>query len=173
MTHPRHIAWPLYLTGLAIVAVPALEFVVTVSPLSPTLLSWRVAAVGILSRAVLTPLVGLVILLGAAVLLEHARVQRALMVVGFFGCGALLLTAVMFALDLVQLRGQVRVVARPAYDTSSAMALVKLLVAAGVLLSFGLSGLLTARRAARAAHHAAPTPVIARAEHAEEAPPAS
>jgi len=169
----RRLAWPFYLTGLAIILVPAVEYVLTVLPLSPTILSWRVGAVGLLARSVLTPLVGLVIILGTATFLEHVWVQRAVMVAGFAGALALILTIFLFGLDLLQFRGQVREAARRAYDASSAMILLKLFAEAVVLGAFGFSGrLMTRHAAAHEARHAAPAPLIARAEHSEGAPPA-
>jgi len=174
MNRYHRLAWPFYLSGLAIVAFPALEFVLTILPLSPTVLSWRVGAVGLLARSSLTPLVGLVIILGIATLLEHVWVQRAVMVVGLVGAAAFLLTALLFALDLVQFRGDVRETAKRAYDASSAVVVLKLLAETCVLAAFGASGrLLTRRAAAHAAHHAAPAPLVGRQEPPEPPTPAS
>ncbi len=168
----RRLAWPFYLTGLAIVAFPALEFVLTILPLSPTVISWRVGAVGLLARSSLTPLVGLVIILGTATLLEHLSVQRAVMVVGMVAAAAFLLTALLFALDLVQFRGDVREAAKRAYDASSAVVVLKLLAEACVLAAFGASGRLLTRRAAEhAAHHGAPALLVGRQEPSGPATP--
>ena len=173
----RRLAWPFYLTGLAIVVFPALEFVLTILPLSPTILSWRYGAVGLLARSSLTPLVGLVIILGTATFLEHVWVQRAVTVVGLVGAAAFLLATLLFALDLVQFRGEVREAAKRAYDASGTVVLLKLLVESGVLAAFGASGRLLTRRAAahaarHAAHHAAPAPLVGRQEPTDEATPA-
>lgn len=169
----HYLAWPFYLTGLAIVAFPALEFVLTVLPLSPTIISWRYGAAGLLARSALTPLVGLVVIAGTATLLEHRWVQRAVMIVGVVGAAAFLLTAVLFSLDLVQFRGEVREAAKRAYDASSAVVLLKLLAESCVLAAFGASGrLLTRRAAAHGAHHAAPALLVRRQEPTDETTPA-
>ena len=173
MTRYRRLAWPFYLTGLAIVAFPALEYVLTILPLSPSVVSWRVGAVGLLARSSLTPLVGLVIILGTATLLEHLWVQRAVMLVGMVAAAAFLLTALLFALDLIQFRGDVREAAKRAYDASSAVVVVKLLAEACILAAFGASGrLLTRHAAAHAVHHPAPAPLVGRQEPPEPAAPA-
>ncbi len=168
MKHYRHLAWPFYLTGLAFILLPAAEVVVAILPLSPSVLSWRVGAVGLLGRSVLTPLVGMVIVLGTAVLLEHVLVQRAVTVLAFAGAAAFLVLAGLFALDLLQFRGEVREAARRAFDASSVLALLKLLAATAILAAYGLSGRLLLRHArAHAAYHAAPSPLVG--QHAESA----
>lgn len=174
MNRYRGLAWPFYLTGLAIIAFPALEFILTILPVSPTVLSWRYGTVGLLARSALTPMVGLVIILGTATLLEHVWVQRAVMVVGMVAAAAFLLTAALFVLDLLQFRVDIRAAAKRAYDASSAVVLLKLLGESCVLAAFGASGRrLTRRAAAHAAHHGAPASLVGRKEHSEEAPPAS
>jgi hypothetical protein len=171
MKEYRNLAWPFYLTGLVIIVVPAVEFVLTVSPLSPSILSWRYGAVGLLSRSIMTPMVGVVVIFGTAVLLEHTWVQRGVMVLGFVGCAVLLLAIAMFALDLLQFRNQVRAEARTAYNAASAVALMKLLAGTVVLLAFGVGGLRTARHAAARRRRSAPAPLIARPGQGEETTP--
>jgi hypothetical protein len=172
MKQHHYLAWPLYLTGLMVVVFPAVEFVLTVWPLSPGVLSWRYGTVGLLSRSITTAMVGLVIILGTATLLEQTRVQRAVSVLGFVGAAVLLLALGLFALDLLQFRNQVRPAAKTAFDVSSAMAVMKLFAGAVVLLAFGVSGRVMARRAAaRELHRSAPAPLIARPGSREETPP--
>jgi hypothetical protein len=172
MKQHHHLAWPLYLTGLMVVVFPAVEFVLTVWPLSPGVLSWRYGTVGLLSRSIMTPMVGLAIILATATLLERTWVQRAVSVLGFVGAAALLLALGLFALDLLQFRNQVRPAAKTAFDVSSVMAVMKLFAGAVVLLAFGVSGRAMVRRAAaREPHRSAPAPLIARPGSREEAPP--
>ncbi len=167
-TH-HDLAWPFYLAALVIVVFPFVELVLTVWPPSPGVVSWRYGTVGLLARAIMTPLVGLVIIQATATLLGHARVQRAVTVLGLAGAVVLLLTAALFALDLVQFRGQVRDAAKRAFDVSGLVVLLKLLAGALVLAAFGVVGLRSARRAAasEARHHREPPPLIASAEEAE------
>ncbi len=165
--HP-HIAWPLYLTGLVIIVFPLLEFVLTVWPPSPGVLSWRFGTAGLLGRSIMTPMVGLVIVFATAAFLGHTRVQRAVMVLGFAGTVALLLVTGLFALDLVQFRAQVRAGSKAAYDVSSVVTMLKFLAAAVVMLAFGLSGLRSLRHArAEERRHAGAAPLIGMREREE------
>ena len=148
MNQYKHLAWPIYLTGSVIIFFPALEFVLTIWPLSPGILSWRFGAVGLLARSLLTPLVGLALIFAVAVFLEHVWVQRVVSGLGFAGSAILLMVTALFALDLLQFRNQVRAEASTAYDVSSGVALMKLLAVSIVLLVFGVSGRRVARRAA-------------------------
>jgi len=170
MAEHRRPAWPFYLTGLVLIVVPAIEYVLTVLPLSPSILSWRYGAVGLLARSIMIPLVGVVLIFGTAVFLEHRWVQRGVMVLGFVGGAALLLAAVLFVFDLLQFRGQVREAVRTAYDGASAMALLKLLAGCVVMIAFGVSALRDVRRAAARDHHSAPAHLIARPGAGEDVP---
>ncbi len=173
MREYRSLAWPFYLMGLVIILVPAVEYVLTVSPLSPRIVSWRYGAVGLLSRSIMTPMLGLVVIFGTAVLLEHRWIQRGVMVLGFVGGAVLLLTVAVFALDLLQLRQQVRADAKTAYDATSTVAFIKLLGVTAVLLAFGVSGFKVTRHAAGRRHHGTPAPLVSRPASEEKTTPAA
>ncbi len=169
MKEYKSLAWPLYLTGLGLILVPAVEFVLTASPVSPTILSWRYGAIGLFSRAVVVPTAGVVVIFGTAVLLEHQWVRRAAWVVGFAGGALLLLVVGLFTLDVLQFRHQVRTQALAAFDAANALALLKLLTAMAVLLSVGVSGLRTARHTRASRRNTGSVPLIAGRER-EHAP---
>ena len=164
----KNLAWPFYLTGLVIIIFPAVEYVLTIWPLSFGVISWRFGAVGLLTRAIMTPMVGLALVFGTAVLLEHTWVQRGVAVLGIAGTAVLILAVVMFTLDLFQFRNQVRPEASLAYDVSSGMALTKLFAGTIVLLSFGLSALRMVRRAGgKKSRRSAPATLVARPSKSE------
>lgn len=146
MNKLKFLAWPLYITGFAVVFFPALEFVVTIWPLSPSILSWRFGAVGLLSRSLLTPMVGVAMVFSTAVLLDHKWVRRAATLLALVGSVVLLIAIGMFLLDLLQFRNQVRAEASTAYDVSSGVALLKLLICTVILVTFGMSGVRVGRR---------------------------
>ncbi len=171
MKEYTYLAWPLYLAGLLVILLTAVDFVATVAPLSPQTVSWRFGAVGMLSRSIMLPTVGLVGILGTAALLEHVRIQRLVMVLGFLASGLLLLAVGMFALDAVQLRNQVGPEAVTSFKASSVVALIKLLSGAVLLAVVGVSGLRMSRHAARKAHSAGPAAVIVRATGGDESAP--
>jgi hypothetical protein len=108
--------------------------------------SWRFGAVGLLVRAIMTPLVGLAVVFGTAVLLEHRRVLRLVSVLSWVGAATLVVLMGVFGLDLVEFRGLVRPESSLAFDTSGGMVLAKLLAVSAVLSTFGVSGSRAARR---------------------------
>lgn len=171
MKEHNYLAAPFYLGALLIIVLPLLDFVATVLPLSPGAVSWRFGAAGLLSRSVMIPTAGLVAILGTAALLEHVRVQRVAMVLGFVGSALLLFAIGLFALDVFQLRQQVRPQAVAAYKASSVVAAFKLLACAVVLAAVGVSGLRMRRHAARKARGAGPAAAIIRSTQADESAP--
>jgi hypothetical protein len=146
MDSRRTVALPFYLTALVIMLFPVVELALTIVPWSPTVVSWRFGAVGLLVRAIMTPLVGLAMVFGTALYLEHRGVLKLVAVVSWFGASTLLLLLAMFALDLMEFRGLVRPESSLAFDTSGAMVLAKLLAGSAVLAAFGVSGARAARR---------------------------
>ena len=172
MKEHAYLAWPLYLAWLVIIAFPLVDLVATVLPLSPGVVSWRFGAVGMLSRSIMLPTVGLVAILATAARFEHVGIPRVVMVLGFV-CGVLLLLAVAaLTLDAVQLRHQVRPEAAASFKASSVVALFKLLAGSALLGSVGVAGLRMSRHAARKARAAGPAAAIVRATHEDEPPPA-
>lgn len=110
-------------------------------PLNPTALQWRFGALGLVSRALMTPLLGLLVVLAASFVAEHARTQWAV------GVGAWLLAvaagflAVVFALDAIHVRGLLEEDARAAVEISSVVALAKYLIFAVTSALLGRAGL--------------------------------
>ncbi len=153
MASARTVALPFYLTAIVTIFFPAVELVLTIVPWSPTVLSWRFGAVGLLARAIMTPLVGWALLFGTALYLGHRRVLRLIGVLSVIGASTLLLFLGMFALDLLDFRGLVRPESSAAFDTSSAVVLMKLVAASGVLFAFGVGSARAARGIAKAAPH--------------------
>lgn len=135
----RSVALPFYLTALVIMFFPAMELLLTVWPWSPSVLSWRFGSVGLLVRAIMTPMVGFALLFGTAVALEHRLTLWAVAAAGFFGGAALLLLMGVFSLDLLEFRGVVQPESSLAFDTSSGVVLMKLFAVSLVLLAFGFS----------------------------------
>jgi hypothetical protein len=129
----------LYLIGAMLVTIPLTDALAAVLPARPGAAEWRFGATGLLSGALMTPLLGCFAVLAAATLLEHVRVLR----IGawvLIGVPALLFVAAgVLLLDAVQLRAQVEATMRPAFFGAAAKAALKLLLGAGVALVLGLS----------------------------------
>jgi hypothetical protein len=98
---------PAYGLATLLVLVPILDVLLQVWPLDPTEASWRFGAIGILSRSLLTPLLGLLLAMGTAAAAGHRPALRltgalsGLLAFGLIGVGAV------FALDGLELRAVV------------------------------------------------------------------
>jgi chromate transport protein ChrA len=110
---------------------------------------WRFGAFGIMSNAMLVPLVGLLIAFVAAATFEHRLLQRVLGLV-CLGIGAIVaLGLVLFGLDALQVRQQFQPAAQLAFRVASTTAVMKSFLAVITLGAFGLASF-RAPRGARA-----------------------
>jgi hypothetical protein len=134
----RSFALPGYLILATMIVFPLLDAVLTVWPLRLSEVSWRFGAVGMFSRAVMTPLFGVILVYGLALIYDHRMVQRAVAIVAAISALALLGVSFAFVLDAVQMRGQVQPHMKTPFDVASVVALGKLLVISliSVLLFF-------------------------------------
>ena len=119
------LAGPLYAVAAILVAMPAVDFLMSVG--SPQLASvqWRFATVGLLSGFTLTPILGVALALGVAGLRQHAMVQRVLTVLSLLTAVALFVLLLGFILDMLQLRRQVPAEGLPAFKSASLRAALK------------------------------------------------
>ena len=114
----RHIAWPAYLVAFFLVGAPLLDLAVSIWPLHPRTLMWRWGSWALLSKALLVPVLGSLLAVTAASLLDHWRMQLALAVLNGLAAVLLLVGIALFVLDAVQLRGQVIPDAVGSYDVT-------------------------------------------------------
>lgn len=134
-----------YLTAALLIFVPLLEVGVSVFPWRLGSEAWRFGTAGVLSQALLTPVLGLTLLIAVTLWLGNVRTLAAI------GIGALLVAAIMsllfvtFGLDAFQMRAQVRAEMGRAFDLSSAFALVKLMAGAIIAALAGIGARRTAR----------------------------
>jgi hypothetical protein len=128
----RSFAVPGYLVLGTMIVFPLLDSVLTVWPLRPGEVSWRFGAIGIFSRGLMTPLFGLVLLYGLALIYEHRVAQRVVAVVAAIAAPAVASACALFVLDALQMRGQVQPQMKAAFDVASTVALGKLLVMATI-----------------------------------------
>jgi hypothetical protein len=128
-----------YAVALLLVLVPVSEMLLRVWPLRVTEASWRFGAIGLFSNALLTPLLGLTFAGMLAFLFGHRRAVRTLSVVLIAGAIVLASSMAVFALDALQMRGNVAANAQTAFDVASAQALLKLglFVTVGAVLGIG------------------------------------
>lgn len=126
MTHVRRVAVPALLLSGILVLFPLLELTQSIWPIRPGEIPWRVLSVGLFSRMLVTPLLGLVLAYGAALLLGRRRLLRGLAVLSGLLALILIVGLVFYALDALQLRSRL-VEANRNYDV-------------GILLSFAKYG---------------------------------
>jgi hypothetical protein len=120
----RPFAVPGYLILGAMIIFPLLDAVLTVWPLRLGEVSWRFGAVGIFSRGLMSPLFGLILMYGLALIYEHRVVQRVVAVLAAIAATAVASAAVLFVLDALQMRGQVQPQMKTAFDVATVVALV-------------------------------------------------
>lgn len=123
-----------YLVAVLLVAIPWTDTLARVLPARADEVAWRFGALGLSSRALMTPLLGLVLIAGTAVARGHRRVLRALAVVAGLAAATCTVAAGIFALDSLQMRGQVDPEIVQEFDISTVPALVKMVLVAVTLV---------------------------------------
>jgi hypothetical protein len=165
------LARPLYFLAILLVATPLMDILANTWPLRFSELTWRYGAVGMFSGFQLTPLLGIGLACWLSSALGHKTVQRTLTFVCIIGAILLLLAAVGFALDVVQLRHSVPTTPPQAmwtFEVGAVKALLKYLTGAIALAWFGLATRRALRESSASGGHAATPPLVSRAGEREQ-----
>lgn len=141
------LAWPTYAVALFLIAMPLMDFVANVWPPAPGLATWRYASAGILSGFLMTPMVGVVMAFAAASVLDQRRSLKVFGILAAVVAVILIAAALLFVLDVLQVRATLEEEERTRILIGGAMALVKYLVAAGCLVWLSLAGIRASRGA--------------------------
>jgi hypothetical protein len=136
----RPLAVPTYLVAAVLVLFPVVDTSLGLLPLAPGEVSWRFGAIGLFSRALMTPLLGLLIACAVALSLNHLAILRILSIVSAGLVVAILGTLALFLLDALQMRAQVRPDAALSFDIATGVALGKYAVAAAVTSAVAVTG---------------------------------
>ena len=136
----RPLAVPTYLVAGILVLFPMVDTGLGLLPAAPGEVSWRFGATGLFSRALMTPLLGLLLACGVALLLNQPRTLRALAVVNGAVTVVIVAAVALFLLDALQMRGQVRPDALVSFDVATAVALAKYAIAGAVTSAFAITG---------------------------------
>lgn len=136
----NRLAWGAYGVAFLLIALPLLDSVLGVWPLRINEATWRFGAVGLFSRAVMTPLLGVLLGLLFAVVAGHSAAARAFSILAFLGVGAALFALGFFALDTLQTRVQIRTEALRAFDTAAGIAVAKYVAGIAVASLLGVGG---------------------------------
>lgn len=127
-----------YLVAVILLLFPLMEVALAVWPLRPGSVAWRYGSVGIFSRALMTPLLGLLLATALALLLKQARILSALAVASGLVGFLLLFTTGRFLLDALQMGAQVGAdpVAQSTLQATTYPAIIKLSLTAGAMILF-------------------------------------
>lgn len=93
-----------YGIGFLLIALPLLEWVLTVWPLRPSTTVWRFGSVGLLSQALIQPIVGCALIAVTAFGLSHRALLKVLAGLYLIGAVAILGAVGVFALDSIEVR---------------------------------------------------------------------
>ena len=118
-------AGPVYFLAFLFLALPLMDFVMNVWPLQLDKVNWRYGAFGLAGGFLLTPLLGLVMLMVASILFENRRVLSITAVLGTIVALGLILLSMAFILDSLQMRSAVPVSQKRIFDAGVLKALVK------------------------------------------------
>ena len=126
--------------ALLLIASPAADLVAALLPMRPGEVSWRFGAYGLITNTLVTPILGLAIILVVSDYRESSRgiaisagVAAAVALVLIFGFA-------LFVLDYIQLRQAVGRAARGPYDSAAFKAMLIAALEAGVLLWMAVTG---------------------------------
>jgi len=126
MTPTRSFIASLYLMAALLVLVPLAEATSSVWPFRPGEVIWRYGAAGLYSRVLVTPLLGVLLASGTAVVFKHARTLRVFSVAAFAGALVLALWSGLFVLDALQMRPQVHPAGLAPFYAASLQALARM-----------------------------------------------
>lgn len=141
----RRILQGLYPVALLLILSPLIDLATAVWPIRPSEVSWRFGTFGLITGALVTPILGLVLLQSAAALLEHLTALRVASMLNLVAALLLVFGTALFLLDAVQLRGTVVETAQRSYDLAASKAVVTALLEIVVLGWIGLAGIRAAR----------------------------
>lgn len=140
----RAVLPPLNAVAFLLIASPAVDMIGAIVPPRPGEVSWRFGVFGLLTNALVTPMLGLAILQATATLLEQRSSLRRIAFFDLFLDIVLVLGLGLFVLDYIQLRQAVTGSSRSAYDAAAIKALVVGLLEFAVLTWLVISGFRTA-----------------------------
>lgn len=143
LDYGAYLAWPAYPFAALLVIQPLMDLVFTVWPLRPGAITWRFGSVGLLSAALITPMIGDFFAVVAANVLGHRRVQWFLTSANALLSVLMSVILVLFVLDAVQLRSQVIPEAMLAYDVAMTKTFVIQSIALTVFVALSFTGFRT------------------------------
>lgn len=154
MLQQRQIAWPAYLVAASLSIIPPVDTVLQIIPFRLGDPRWRFGAFGLLSNAMMIPMIGLLIAFVVSSYFEHRTFQRILGVVAAVVGVAALIGLGLFALDVLQVQRDVKPTGRIAFYVAGSTASIKAILGIVTLSGFAW----TAFRAPKKQKQATPAP---------------
>jgi hypothetical protein len=146
MFENRYLRASVFAIALLLIIIPFGETLVSVWPWRLSEANWRFGAMGFFSKAFMTPMVGLVLLLAVAVAAESGVVLRVISVATALYALVGVAFAGIFVLDILQLRAGVRPDLRTAFDQASILAFLRTLASTAIAVLVALGAWRSGRR---------------------------
>lgn len=143
----------MYSLAAALLFVSAIDVLIAVWPIEASQAAWRFEALGLLSRSLLGPMLGLLIVFGAALYLKNRGILKMLAAVSALLAVTLAGSTALFGLDGLEMRLLVNADARGRFDVTAVTSMAKMAITFVVAAAFSLLAL----RAARSIGAARPT----------------
>jgi hypothetical protein len=148
MLQNRKIVFPAYLVAFAFGVIPLIDATMQAVPFRFGDARWRWGIFGLLSNAMMIPMIGLLIAFVVADMFEHRTFLRVLGVI----CAVVAVCALgglgMFGLDALQLHKDVRPAAAMAFDVACLTATMKSLIGILTLAGFSIAAFTGTKRRA-------------------------
>jgi hypothetical protein len=146
----KGLAVPAYVTAAILILFPMVDTTFALLPARSGELAWRFGALGLVSQALMTPLLGGLIALVTASVLGHRRALRVVQILAWLVAALSIGAIALFLLDAVQMRSTVRPELKGAVDKASGVAIVKYLVTSGVAATLALASQRAVKRTRKA-----------------------
>ena len=161
------VARAMYVVAIMLIVATLSDALPALWPFRLGAAEWRFGAVGLMSSALMTPLLGAFLILAAAAALDHRRVLTVSSWLLFALVVVLVAVAVVFALDFLEVRTRIQERVRPAALGAAAKAAWKLGVGGIVSLVMAFSSRRMAKRLGRerAADDRAPSVLVRSTSH--------
>jgi len=156
MERTRGVALATYLVGGTLTLLPLLDASLALAPFQLADVRWRFGAAGLAANSLMIPSAGLLLLLVTAIAHGHNLFRRILGVVSLLLAVVCLSAMVLFILDAVQTRPDVRPELGTSFLAATGSAIAKMLIAAATLWAIGVVSL----RGMRPKEKMAPTPPL-------------
>jgi hypothetical protein len=141
MIESRQLAWPAYLVSLGMIFLPLSDVATSLYPWRFMDARWRFGAVGLVSNALLIPVVGLFLALVMSTLLDHRVLRRTIGILCGLGAVICLVAAGLFGLDALQTRANVPPQMHASFTVATLAAAFKTLLAIATLAALSVAAL--------------------------------